>query len=118
MAAVVNAERVDLRAAIPNGGPIRIVQAGIPLLDAVGVGRDDRVRDGDIVELDGRRRCWRDGVKIVGRGDARGRRDRGARWRKRGRTSASSSSGFAQNTLEYVEKEAELTFEPLELPPI
>ena len=24
--------------------------------------------------------------------------------------------GFAQNTLEYVEKEAELTFEPLELP--
>ena len=114
VAAVVNAS-ASISGRYPNGGPIRIVQAGIPMLDAVGADVMDEIRDGDLVELrDGA--LWRDGEKIASGRAARGRRDRGAHGGSAGRTIGVELRGFAQNTLEYVEKEAELTFEPLELP--
>ena len=45
-----------------------------------------------------------------------GRRASRPAWRTRGRSIGVELRSFAENTLEYIEKEAELTFEPLELP--
>ena len=61
---------------------------------------------------------WRGG-ELLGRGQsARRGRDRGRRWRPRARRSAPSSSGSRRNTLEYIGKEAQVSFEPLTLPPL
>ena len=47
-----------------NGGPIRIVNAGIPLLDGAGPGIMDQIHEGDLIEVhDGA--LWRDGEKIA-----------------------------------------------------
>ena len=46
------------------GSPIRIVQAGIPLLDAVGPEVMDEIREGEVLELhDGA--LWRDKEKLA-----------------------------------------------------
>src|SRR6478672_4264956 len=63
VAAVVNASP-SISGRYPNGGPIRIVQAGIPLLDAVGPELMDQLHEGEIVEVhDGA--LWRDGEKLA-----------------------------------------------------
>jgi len=60
---VVNASP-SISGRYPNGGPIRIVNAGIPLLDCRGPGIMDQIRDGDLIELhDGA--LWRDGEKLA-----------------------------------------------------
>jgi uncharacterized membrane-anchored protein len=115
VAAVINASE-SISGRYPNGGPIRIVEAGIPLLDAVGPSVMDAVRDGAPVELrDGA--LWRNGEKI-----ATGELLDSAEILDR-MTAAKHNIGgelrhFAQNTLEYVDREADLTFEPLDLPPL
>ena len=112
--AVVNAN-ASISGRYPNGGPIRIVQAGIPLLDDVG---------DDVMDVGPRRRPRRAPRRraLARRREGRARRDaRGSTRSKRAWRSARQKIGvelrhFAENTLEYMEKEAELTFEPLELP--
>lgn len=54
VAAVVNAAP-SISGRYPNLGPQLLVSAGIPLLDEVGTEVFDRVRDGDIVTVDGDR---------------------------------------------------------------
>ncbi|MBA2625012.1 MAG: hypothetical protein H0U89_05345 [Acidimicrobiia bacterium] len=113
--AVVNAA-VSISGRYPNGGPIRVVRAGIPLLDAVGSDLLQRVSEGDTVEVDGE--VVRVRGEVVGEGrvlteaaitdameDARSR-------------IGVELERFAANTLQYVKEEARLTFEPLELPPL
>jgi uncharacterized membrane-anchored protein len=113
VAAVVNAN-ASISGRYPNGGPIRIVQAGIPLLDDVGHDVMHAVLDGDVVELrDGA--LWLGGEKVASGqvlhlDDIKARMD-GAR-----QNIGVELRHFAENTLEYVQREAELTFEPLELP--
>ena len=48
--AVVNASP-SITGRYPNGGPIRIVEAGIPLIDAVGPDVMDEVREGESIEV-------------------------------------------------------------------
>ena len=77
--AVVNAN-LSISGRYPNGGPIRIVQGGIPILDDVGHDVMDRIRDGDLIEL-------RDGGVARRREDrerraAPGRRHRSAHGRR------------------------------------
>ena len=50
--AVLNASP-SISGRYPNGGPIRVVAAGIPLLDEVDRSLLDRLKDGDTVTLDG-----------------------------------------------------------------
>jgi uncharacterized membrane-anchored protein len=113
--AVVNADR-SISGRYPNGGPLRIVQAGIPLLDDVGPAVMEVIRDGDTVELhDGA--IWRDGEKIAS-GDELTVDDIEASMEDARQMIGVELQAFAVNTLEYMQKEAELTFEPLELPPL
>src|SRR6478672_9416135 len=62
--AVINCAQ-SISGRYPNGGPIRIVQAGIVLLDDVGVEIMDTVQEGDVVRIeDGE--IWRNG-ELLGR---------------------------------------------------
>ena len=113
VAAVVNASP-SISGRYPNGGPIRIVAAGIPLLDDVGADVMGALRDGDLVELRDNA-LWRDGEKIAS-GQLLLESDIETRMEDARTTIGVELKRFALNTLEYVEKEAELTFEPLTLP--
>jgi uncharacterized membrane-anchored protein len=113
--AVVNASP-SISGRYPNGGPIRIVNAGIPLLDGVGPAIMDQVREGDLIELhDGA--LWRDGEKLAV-GELLAADEIEMRMEDARRTIGVELQKFARNTLEYIESEALITFEPLELPPL
>ncbi len=115
VAAVVNASP-SISGRYPNGGPIRIVEAGIPLLDDVGADVMNLVRDGELLELrDGA--LWRDGEKIAA-GVQLDADEITARMDDARNSIGSELEAFARNTLEYVDREAELTFAPLDLPPL
>jgi uncharacterized membrane-anchored protein len=114
-AGIVNAA-LSITGRYPNAGPLLIAQAGIPILDGVGADVLDRVFEGQVVKVEGDR-LLADGVLVAN----------GTRQTERTITDvlevARSSLGaeleqFAENTLEYIRKEARLTFEPLTLPPL
>jgi uncharacterized membrane-anchored protein len=115
VAAIVNADQ-SISGRYPNGGPERVVAARVPLLDAVGHAVMADVHDGETVELrDGA--LWRDGEKLAAgellTADEIHQRMEEARARVGGELQA-----FARNTLEYIDKEAVHSFEPLVLPPL
>lgn len=113
--AVVNASP-SISGRYPNGGPIRLVRSGIPLLDDTGPGVLDAVRDGEVLELrDGG--LWRNGEKIAS-GAMLDEVSVLARMEDAKAGIGAELRRFARNTLEYVEREADLTFEPLVLPPL
>jgi len=114
-AAVVNASP-SISGRYPNSGPLRIVEAGVPLLDDVGSGVMDLVGDGEIVEVrDGA--LWRGGEKLAA-GELLDADDLRARMDEAHRSISAELRAFARNTLEFVDREADLTFEPLTLPPL
>jgi uncharacterized membrane-anchored protein len=100
----------------PNGGPIRIVQAGILLVDDVGVELMDRVREGEVVRID-RGEVWCDG-EVVARGAELDEATIETAMEAARAAIGTELERFAENTLEYIQKEARLTFEPLTLPPL
>ena len=115
VAAIVNADQ-SISGRYPNGGPERVVAARVPLLDAVGRAVMETVRDGEVVELRDDA-LWRNGEKLAAgellTADEVDQRMEEARLRI-----GTELRSFARNTLEYIDKEAERTFEPLELPPL
>jgi uncharacterized membrane-anchored protein len=114
-AAVVNASP-SISGRYPNGGPIRVVRAAIPLVDDVGKDVMAAVAEGDLVEVDGG--TVRARGEVVAEGtvlDAAG--IEAAMEAARSRIGVELER-FAQNTLEYVREEAQLTFLPLRLPPL
>ena len=115
IAAVVNASE-SISGRYPNGGPIRIVRAGIPLLDAVGPEVMEILREGDTVEIsDGA--LWRAGEKIAA-GAVLTVDDVERRMEEALDGIGDELRSFARNTLEYVEKEATLAFDRVTLPPL
>jgi uncharacterized membrane-anchored protein len=115
VAAVVNAGP-SISGRYPNGGPIRIVSAGIPLLDSVGPDIMDQIREGEVLELrDGA--LWRDDEKLAV-GELLVADEIEARMEEARRTIGAELQTFARNTLAYIDSEAQITFEPLELPPL
>jgi uncharacterized membrane-anchored protein len=111
--AVVNAA-ASISGRYPNGGPIRLAQAGVVLLDDVGTEVMNAVRDGDLVVVrDGA--LWRDGEKIAS-GEVLEIAEIERRMEAARENIGLELRHFAENTLEYMQREAELTFEPL-VPP-
>lgn len=100
----------------PNGGPIRIVQAGITLVDDVGVEFMDTVVEGDVIRVeDGE--IWRNG-ELLARGRVLDEAGIEVAMETARAAIGTELERFAANTLEYIQKEARLTFEPLTLPPL
>jgi uncharacterized membrane-anchored protein len=115
VAAVVNASP-SISGRYPNGGPIRIVSAGIPLLDAVGPEVMDQIREGEVLELH-EGALWRDDEKLAV-GEVLVAEEIETRMEEARRTIGAELQTFARNTLAYIETEAQITFEPLQLPPL
>jgi len=113
--AVVNcAESISGR--YPNGGPIRVVGAGITLLDDVGAELMDRVQEGDVVRIEDGELWCKD--QLLGRGAVMTMPEIEAAMEDARATIGGELERFAANTLEYIQKEARLMFEPVVLPSI
>jgi uncharacterized membrane-anchored protein len=115
VAAVVNAD-ASISGRYPNGGPIRVVQAGIPLIDRTGEEVLERIHEGEQVRLeDGE--VWRGDEKIATGHPLTADEVQTAMDVARAAIGGELER-FAVNTLEYIQREAKLTFEPIQLPPI
>lgn len=115
LAAVVNAAP-SISGRYPNSGPRCVVEAGTVLLDAVGSGVMDDVEDGAEVSIvDGALRL---GDHVVATGTILDAALVEERMEAARESIGNELERFAVNTLEYIEKEARLLFEPLAIPPI
>jgi uncharacterized membrane-anchored protein len=113
--AVVNAA-TSFTGRYPHIGPLLIAEAGIPLIDDVGSEILDLVDEGEEIRLVGND-LWR-GDSLLAAGH---RQDAGDLARRVVRARADMGAeleAFAVNTLEWIRREARLTFEPLMLPPL
>ena len=115
VAAVVNAT-CSVTGRYPNQGPLRVLAAGIPLIDEVGSEALDRIADGEVVTVDGGDVLV--GGRVVASGRRRDEEEMGLVIAEARRNIGEELQRFAANTLEYVQHEAELTFAPLVLPPL
>jgi len=113
--AVVNASQ-SISGRYPNGGPLALLNARVPVLDNVGASVMHVVRDGEILEVrDGG--LWR-GDEQIATGAVLDVDDVEQRMDEARLNIGSELREFARNTLDYVDLEAEETFEPLVLPPL
>ena len=111
--AVVNAAP-SISGRYPNTGPLRLVRAGVVLIDDTGPDVLEELRDGATVLIDGDQ-VWRDG-SCVAKGERLGAEVIEERMETARHGIGRELREFAANTLRYVEEEASLTFEPLSLP--
>lgn len=113
VAAVINVAP-SISGRYPNQGPIVLLRGGVTLVDGVGGELFDAVRDGDNLRVEGGE-VWR-GDELVGKGVRQS-----LELVTEAMAAAHAAIGdelelFAENTLEYIRREARLFFEPLELP--
>lgn len=113
VAAVINADE-SISGRYPNTGPLRVVEAGVPLIDAAGKEVLDRVAEGDqlrIVEGD-----IFVADELVAHGAVLQLPAIEAAMEKARSEIGGELERFAVNTLEYIQQEAKVTFEPIALP--
>lgn len=113
--AVVNASP-SISGRYPNGGPLRLVRAGIVLVDDVGSFIMDVVEDGSPLRLSHGRLLV--GDQEVGAGHVLGEEEIARRMEEARAGIGHELQRFAENTLEYVKREADLIFAPIVLPKI
>lgn len=113
--AVVNAAP-SISGRYPNLGPLRVVAAGIPLVDEVGSDLLDRVQEGDALHVVGGE-IWR-GDELLATGKQRNQTEIEAAMEAARSSIGAELERFAENTLEYIRREARVSFEPLVLPPL
>ena len=111
--AVLNAA-VSITGRYPNGGPVRLVEAGIPLVDGLGADLLDYISEGEVVSLDGA--DVRYGGVTVATGTIQTVEMVHAAMEAARDNIGAELERFAGNTLEYIQHEAKITFEPLVLP--
>ena len=113
VSAVVNASAF-VSGRYPNSGPLRLAEAGIVLVDAVGTDVMTAIDDGaSLVISDGR--LLVDGREVAS-GEVLDETEVLARMERARDSIGNELERFAVNTLEYIEKEAHLVFEPLVIP--
>jgi len=113
--AVVNAAP-SMSGRYPNLGPQRVVEAGIPLLDDCGSDLLDRVSEGDVLRVVGNE-VWC-GDELLATGKLRDAAEIEDAMETARHAIGAELERFAANTLEYIGKEARVSFEPLTLPPL
>ena len=115
VAAVVNAA-TSITGRYPNGGPIRLMAAGIPLIDDAGTELLDRLHDGETIRVSTGE--VRRGHELVATGKVRDPEEIEAAMEAARASIGVELERFAENTLEYVRREARPMFDPLALPPL
>lgn len=113
--AVVNAAP-SISGRYPNQGPLVLMRAGVVLIDAVGSGLLDVVSEGDELRIE-EDEIWR-GSELLARGVRQSLESTLEAMRGAHAAIGDELELFAANTLEYIQREARLVFEPLELPPL
>jgi uncharacterized membrane-anchored protein len=114
-AAVVNAA-TSFTGRYPHIGPLLIAEAGIPLIDDVGPEVLELFTEGEELRLVGND-LWR-GDELLGAGQRQDADDLARRVVRARADMGAELEAFAVNTLEWIRREAQLTFEPLVLPPL
>jgi uncharacterized membrane-anchored protein len=104
---VVNAAR-SISGRYPNLGPLRLIEAGIPLVDAVGPLLLRKVRDGDLLRLDGDRVY--EGDRLVGVGNRQSSATVREAMAEAQVGLAERFESFATNTVDYMQRERDLLF--------
>ena len=115
VAAVVNAA-ASVSGRYPNQGPIRVVKAGIVLVDRAGPDLMDRVRDGETLRIVGPE-VWR-GDELLATGLLPDADEIEKAMEDARATIGAELERFAENTLDYMRREAQQMFEPITLPPL
>jgi uncharacterized membrane-anchored protein len=113
VAAVVNAAR-SITGRYPNRGPQLLVEAGIPLIDDVGVEVFDRVQEGQRVRLDGD--TLYAGDQAVAKGRQQDAAAVAAAMADAKSSVAAEIEAFAANTLEYIKYEYPLLVDGIGVP--
>ena len=113
--AVVNAAQ-SISGRYPNLGPLRIVEGGVVLVDAPGTDLLDRIAEGDDLRIVGGE-IWR-GDELLASGTVRDRAEIEDAMEVARASIGVELERFAENTLEYIRREARPTFEPIVLPPL
>jgi uncharacterized membrane-anchored protein len=111
--AVINASP-SITGRYPNGGPLRLVRAGVVLVDDVGSSIMDAVIDGQTVRLEAGTVIA--GEEELGTGHVLGEDEIERRMGEARADIGTELQRFAENTLEYVKREADLVFAPIVLP--
>ncbi|HEX5626935.1 MAG TPA: hypothetical protein VFY08_02830, partial [Actinomycetota bacterium] len=111
---VVNAAR-SISGRYPNMGPIRLLEAGIPLVDTVGALLLQKVREGEELRLDGDRVYA--GDRLVGVGIRQSTATIRASMGEAQLRLADRFESFARNTVDYMQREHDLLFGGSGLPP-
>jgi uncharacterized membrane-anchored protein len=113
VAGVVNAAR-SISGRYPNLGPLRLLEAGIPLIDCVGPLLLRKVREGDGLRLDGDR-VFVDG-RLVGAGIRQSEASVREAMAEAQLSLAERFESFARNTVDYMQRERDLLFGGAGLP--
>ena len=113
--AIVNAS-ASISGRYPNMGPLLVAAAGIPLLDNVGSKVLDRVADGSVITIAG------DQIRLRGETIATGSRQSIASLEvtldEARRTMGGELERFAENTLDYIQKEGHLLVDDPNIPEV
>ncbi len=115
VAGVVNASR-SISGRYPNLGPLILLQAGVPLVDAVGPLVLRKVREGDPIRLEGDRILVRD--VLVGVGIRQSEESVLEAMSEAKLSLAERFESFATNTIDYIHRERDLLFGGSGLPAI
>lgn len=115
VAAVVNAAP-SISGRYPNVGPLLVAAAGIPLVDCAGPEVMTRIREGDLVRVEGDRVLV--GGEVVARGRRQDLRSLERQLEAARRSMADTLGRFAENTLSYIRREGHLLTDVPELPDI
>jgi uncharacterized membrane-anchored protein len=113
VAAVVNAAR-SISGRYPNRGPQLLIEAGIPLIDDVGPEVFDRVKEGQIVRLEGD--TLYAGDQVVAKGRQQDAATVAAAMAEAKTNVAAEIEAFATNTLEYIKHEYPLLIDGIGIP--
>lgn len=115
VSAVVNAVP-SISGRYPNRGPRLLCEAGIPLLDSVGINAFESVHDGKLAVITGDSLEFSDGSSLSGELLTA---ERVEEMLVEARSNLSDELDlFVRNTLEYLSNEKELLFDPIEVPKI
>jgi len=113
VAGVVNASR-SISGRYPNLGPFILLEAGIPLVDSVGPLLLRKVREGDVLRVEGDRVYAGDRLLGVGIRQSEGSVREAMAEAQLGL--ADRFESFAQNTMDYIQRERDLLFGGAGLP--
>jgi uncharacterized membrane-anchored protein len=107
VATVVNAAR-SISGRYPNLGPLILLQAGVTLIDGVGPLLMQKVREGDVLHVEGDRVY--SGDRLVGVGVLQGEASVEAAMIEARAALADRFDTFARNTVDFIQRERDLLF--------